>query len=322
MNWQAISFDWNQVRAFLAVAEEGSFSGAARALKSTQPTIGRQISALEASLGVTLVERSVRGLTLTQTGRELLDHVRAMAEAATLISLSADGRSQEVTGEVTVTATDLLSAAILPAILEPLRLKAPGVRVRLVCSNDLSNLLEREADIAIRHVRPDQPELIARHVGDFRASLYAATSYLERAGRPRTPREVADHAFVGNADPERLIAPLHNQGIPVRPENFVMSTENGVVAWELVKHGYGVSMQPEPLAEAEPGIEKVLSGLPSPEFPIWLATHRELRTNRRIRIVFDILAAGLAAKARTPLGGADAGHGSASDADQNTRIDA
>ncbi|MEL6282041.1 MAG: LysR family transcriptional regulator, partial [Pseudomonadota bacterium] len=91
MNWQAISFYWNQVRAFLAVAEEGSFSGAARALKSTQPTIGRQISALEASLGVTLVERSVRGLTLTQTGRELLDHVRAMAEAATLISLSADG---------------------------------------------------------------------------------------------------------------------------------------------------------------------------------------------------------------------------------------
>lgn len=294
MNWQAISFDWNQVRAFLATAEEGSFSGAARALKTTQPTIGRQISALEGSLGVTLVERSVRGLTLTQAGRNLLDHVRAMGEAATLISMSADGQSQEVTGEVTVTATDLLSAVVLPTILAPLRQTASGIRVRIVSSNDIQNLMQREADIAIRHARPDQLELIARHVGDFRASLYAASVYLDRVGRPRTPREVADHAFVGNADPERLMAPLHNMGIPVRDESFVMSSDSGVVAWELVKSGYGISMQPEVLGEAEPGIEKVLPSLPSLQFPVWLVTHRELKTNRRIRLVFDMLARGLA----------------------------
>lgn len=294
MNWQAMSFDWNQVRAFLATAEEGSFSGAARALKTTQPTIGRQISALERSLGVTLVERSVRGLTLTQAGRDLLDHVRVMGEAATLISMAAVGHSLEVTGEVTITATDLMSAAILPAILATLRQTAPGIRVRIVCSNDIQNLMQREADIAIRHIRPDQPELIARHVGDFRANLYAANAYLERAGRPRTPREVADHAFVGSPDPDRLIAPLHDRGIPVRAENFVMSSDSGVVVWELVKSGYGISMQPEVLCEAEPGIEKALPSLPSLEFPIWLATHRELRTSRRIRLVFDTLARGLA----------------------------
>ena len=299
MNWQAISFDWNQVRAFLATAEEGSFSGAARALKSTQPTIGRQISALEGSLGVTLVERSVRGLTLTQAGRELLDHVRAMGEAATLISMAADGQSQEVTGEVTVTATDLMSAAILPAILAPLRQSAPGIRVRIVATGDIRNLMRREADIAIRHVRPDQPDLIARHVGNFRGNLYAASAYLKRAGWPRTPREVADHAFVGSPDPDRLIAPLHNHGVPVRAENFVMSSDSNVVEWELVKAGYGISMLPEVLCEAEPGIEKVLPGLPSLQFPVWLVTHRELRTNRRIRVVFDTLARGLAETAAT-----------------------
>ncbi len=299
MNWQAMSFDWNQVRAFLATAEEGTFSGAARALKSTQPTIGRQISALEGSLGVTLLERSVRGLTLTQAGRELLDHVRAMGEAATLISMAADGQSQDVTGEVTVTATDLMSAAILPAILAPLRQTAPGIRVRIVATGDIRNLMQREADIAIRHVRPDQPDLIARHVGDFRGNLYAASSYLDRAGRPRTPREVADHAFVGSPDPDRLIAPLHNHGIPVRAESFVMSSDSNVVEWELVKAGYGISMLPEVLCEAEPGIEKVLPGLPSLQFPVWLVTHRELRTNRRIRVVFDTLARGLAETAAT-----------------------
>lgn len=298
MNWEAISFDWNQVRAFLATAEEGSFSGAARALKTTQPTIGRQISELEGKLGVTLFERSVKGPSLTEAGRDLLDHVQAMGEAATLISMVASGHSQEISGEVSITATDLLSAAILPEILAPLRQSAPGIRVHIVSSNDIQNLLKREADIAIRHVRPNQPDLIARHVGDFRASLYASTDYLERAGRPRAPRDVADHAFVGNPDPERLIAPLHNQGIPIRPDNFVMSSESGVVVWELVKSGYGISMLPEVLCESQPGVEKVLPGLPSLQFPIWLVTHRELQTNRRIRIAFDHIARGLSDAAK------------------------
>jgi len=310
MNWQAISFDWNQVRAFLATAEEGSFSGAARALKSTQPTIGRQISALEGSLGVTLVERSVRGLTLTQAGRELLDHVRAMGEAATLISMAAAGQSQEVTGEVTVTATDLMAAAILPAILAPLRQTAPGIRVRIVATGDIRNLMQREADIAIRHVRPDQPDLIARHVGDFRGNLYAATAYLDRAGRPRAPGEVAGHAFVGSPDPDRLIAPLHDRGIPVRAENFVMTSDSNVVVWELVKSGYGIAMLPEVLGEVEPGIEKALPSFPSLEFPVWLVTHRELKTSPRIRVVFDTLARGLAEKARAPSMPVDGGKGS------------
>lgn len=310
MNWQAMSFDWNQVRAFLATAEEGSFSAAARALKSTQPTIGRQISALEGSLGVTLLERSVRGLTLTQAGHELLDHVRAMGEAATLISMAADGQSQDVTGEVTVTATDLMAAAMLPAILAPLRQTAPGIRVRIVATGDIRNLMQREADIAIRHVRPNQPDLIARHVGDFRGNLYAASAYLDRAGRPRTPRDVADHAFVGSPDPDRLIAPLQNHGVPVRADNFVMSSDSNVVEWEMVKAGYGISMLPEVLCEAEAGIEKVLPSLPSLQFPVWLVTHRELRTNRRIRVVFDTLARGLAEIARAPSLQGGAGKGS------------
>ncbi len=293
MNWQAISFDWNQVRAFLATAEEGSFSAAARALKTTQPTIGRQISALEEALGVTLVERSVRGLNVTQSGRDLLDHVRAMGEAAALISMTADGQSQAVIGKVTITATDLMSAAILPAVLAPLRQSAPGISVRIVCSSDLQNLMQREADIAIRHVRPDQPELIARFVGDFGANLFGATDYFDKVGRPRSLREIADLSFVGNADPERLMAPLQNMGIPVQEENFMMSTESGVVAWELTKSGFGISMQPEILAEAEPGIERVYPGIPSPQFPVWLVTHRELQTSRRIRIVFDQLVHGL-----------------------------
>lgn len=294
MNWKAISFDWNQVRAFLATVEEGSFSGAARALKTTQPTIGRQVAELEGALGVTLVERSVRGPTLTESGRELLDHVRAMGEAATLLSMMADGQSQEITGDVTITATDLLAALTLPAILAPLRDMAPGIRVRIVASSDIQNLMQREADIAIRHVRPVQPDLIARHVGDFRARLYAASTYLDHAGRPRTAREVADHAIIGPLDQAELIAILNERGMPFRAESFVMAADSGMVIWEMLKAGYGISILPEVLCDDEPGLERVLPESPTVDFPIWLVTHRELQTSKRIRIVFDQLARGLA----------------------------
>jgi len=296
MNWQAMSFDWNQMRAFLATAEEGSFSAAARVLRTTQPTIGRQIAALEASLGVTLVERSARGLALTQAGRDVLEHVLAMGEAATLISMAAARDSQDLTGEVTITASDLMAAAILPGRLDALRQAAPGLRLRIVSANDIRNLTRREADIAIRHVRPTQPDLIARHVGDDRANLYAAGAYLDRAGRPRTPRDVAALAFIGNPDPDpdRLMTALHDQGIPVTADAFVMTSDSFVAIWELVKAGHGIAMLPEVLGETTAGIEKVLPSLPSLTFPVWLVTHRELRTNRRIRVVFDHLAGALA----------------------------
>ncbi|MEM6906003.1 MAG: LysR family transcriptional regulator, partial [Pseudomonadota bacterium] len=228
MNWDAISFDWNQVRAFLTTAEEGSFSGAARALKTTQPTIGRQISELETRLGVTLFERSVRGPTLTGAGADLLAHVRAMGAAAALISAVADGQSQEVSGVVTVTATDLLAAVTLPPILAPLRQSPPGIQVHIVAASEIRNLTQREADIAIRHVRPEQPDLIARHLGDFRASFYGASSYLDRAGRPTRPEEVANHAFVGPLDQARMIGDLQNLGMPLRAENFVLASDSGM----------------------------------------------------------------------------------------------
>jgi DNA-binding transcriptional LysR family regulator len=298
MNWQAVSFDWNQVRAFYVAVEEGSLSGAARVLNSSQPTIGRQISALEESLGITLVERSVKGLQITQEGRDLVEYVQAMSEAASMISIVADSRSQEVSGPVAITATDLLSTNVLPQILLELRETAPGIRIRVNASNDIQDLMHREADIAIRHVRPEQPELIAKHVGDFRANLYASTTYLDATGRPRTLRDIAGYDFVGNADLDRMIIPLQKLGVPVRPENFVASSESGTVIWAMLKAGYGIAMQPERLGDADPDLEKVSEALPSLHFPMWLVTHRELRTSPRIRIVFDLLARGLSEAAR------------------------
>lgn len=293
MNWQAVSFDWNQIRAVLATAEEGSFSGAARALNTTQPTIGRQVTGLEDALGVTLFERTVRGPTLTGAGQQLIDHVRAMGEAATLISLAASGQSQDVSGEVTITASDLMATAILPSLIVDLQAEAPGIRIKVVASDRTEDLARRDADIAIRHVRPSEGDLIARYICDLRAHYFAARKYLDSFGRPSTPRDLTEHRFISTSDASRLASMLHERGVAVCIENFAISTNSGPAMWEYMRAGLGIALVPEVLERRAPELEKVLPDLPSYEFPIWLVTHRELRTNPRIRIVFDALARGL-----------------------------
>ena len=290
MNWPAISFDWNQTRAFLAVAEEGSLSSAARVLNQTQPTIGRQITALEEELGVTLFERAGRSIKITQSGLDLVEHVRAMADAAGRLSLAASGLSQDIEGVVRISASDIFAAYLLPSIIGKLRILAPNIIVDVVATNDISNIIQREADIAIRNVRPSQPDLIARLVHETKADFYAATSYLDRRGRPADVAALSNHEFVCFGDVEeniRYFAPL---GIHLSAHNFRVISVNGLVAWEMVKQGSGVAPMSVDVANSTPEVERVLPDMLPIVFPTWLVTHRELHTSRRIRLVFDLLA--------------------------------
>jgi DNA-binding transcriptional LysR family regulator len=289
MNWQNVSFDWNQARAFLVTAEEGSLSAAARALNLTQPTLGRQVAALEDELGIMLFDRVGRSLVLTPSGLELLDHVRAMADAANLISLTASGRSQAVEGHVSITATPVLATYHLPAILKRLRAKAPGIMIEIIASNEMRDLTRREADIAIRHARPEQPDLIAKLIGETSAHLYASKAYLDTYGRPEKPEDLADADFVGFGQPERQVPMLNAMGIPITADNIKVNTTSGTVILELLKHGLGISFLTKDAETLVPGIEPVLPGLDPIPVPIWLVTHRELHTSRRIRLVFDHL---------------------------------
>lgn len=290
MNWQAINFDWNQVRSFLATAEKGSFSAAAVVLGQTQPTVGRQVAALEQTLGVTLFERVGKTLKLTGTGAELLVHVRDMADVANRISLTATSQSQNIDGQVRITASDIMSAYQLPPILKLIRLAAPRLEIDVVAANDIRDIQRREADIAIRHVRPTQPELIAKLVAEVTAHFYAAPSYLDQVGRPRHDEDLAKLDFVGFGDVNTMIGFLNPAGIPVTAQNFRIGSKSGVVSWELVRQGLGISVMSDDVAEMTPGIERVLPEREAFKFPIWLATHSELHTARRIRLVFDLLA--------------------------------
>lgn len=281
--------DWNHLRAFHATASAGSLSAAARELGLTQPTLSRQVAALEAELGVALFERVGRRLVLTRTGTDLLDHVRAMGEAARSVALAASGHVQEISGRVSISVTDGYAAYILPEIVERLRAEVPEITVVIISSNTLSDPRLREADIAIRHVRPDAPELVGQHLWDTEAHFYAARAWVDRHGMPEMPAELAGPALLGFDDVEQYADHLHGIGIPMPAEAFRVVSENSVVIWEMVRRGLGVAAMLREVAERTPDIVRLLPDLRPIPVPIWLVTHRELHTSRRIRIVHDLL---------------------------------
>ena len=289
MDWRSVRFDWNRVRAFLVTVEEGSLSSAARALGTTQPTLGRQIAALEKELGIALFERVDNRLKPTPGGLELLEQARAMGVAASELSLRASGQSTSLEGSVCITATVLMAAYRLPPIVARLRRLEPGIRVEIVSTDDTSHLGRREADIAIRASRPVEPDLIAKRVGDVTAGFYAASSYLETLDDVPTLETLGRAAFVGSPDNARMIAICRELGIDLSPERFVAVSDSHVVQWELVRQGVGIALLPDDVCRLDPDVRPVMPGLEPLRFELWLVAHRELRTNRRVRRVFDAL---------------------------------
>lgn len=288
MNWNAIDFDWNHARAFLATAEEGSLSAAARALKTTQPTIGRQVTALEEHLGLVLFERVGRGVELTPSGRQLATHIAAMRDAATAASLAASGQSQTIDGTVRITASDVMAAYHLPAFLEQFATVAPRLNIEIIASDDIQDLQRREADIALRHVRPDQPELIARLVCDASAHFYASQPYLDKHGDPDDASGITTQKIIGFSDVPRMVDYLNMIGVSLRPDQFHNQSTSGLVVWQMAQRGLGLCIMGDDVAQQTPNMRRTLKNV-SVTYPIWLTTHRELHTSRRIRLVFDML---------------------------------
>jgi DNA-binding transcriptional LysR family regulator len=294
MDWRSVKFDWNRAKAFLVTAEEGSLSAAARALGMAQPTLGRQVDALEEELGVILFERVGRGFVLTPSGIELLDHVRAMGHAANRVSLIAAGQSQSIEGTITIAASEVYAAMVLPAIIAKLRRAEPKIHIEIVASTKASDLRRREADIAIRNFQPSEPDLVAKKIRDVPARLYASPSCLARLGNPKLPYDLRGADFISIDKSGVFLSGLNALGLNLTENNFPIVTESYLVMWELVKRGLGIGMLDGNIGDAEPLVRRVLPDFEPFMFPIWLVTHRELHTSKRVRVVFDLLAAELA----------------------------
>jgi DNA-binding transcriptional LysR family regulator len=284
------AFDWALVPSFLAALDAGSLMGAARRIGAQQPTLSRHIAELEAQLGTPLFERTGRGVTPTPAALAIAAAARRMQEGAEALGRTLGGQRDATSGVVRITTSEVAAVWLLPQVLAALRAREPGITIELVASNGLSNLLRREADIAVRMVRPQQSSLIARSLGEIPIVAAAHETYLVRAGTPREPADLLRHSLIGYDRDDLILRGFAALGVPVTREHFAVRTDDQVAYGRLVAAGAGIGFVAAYNIRHWPGVQPLLPMLAIPPLPCWLAVHREIRGNTVVRRVYDFLA--------------------------------
>jgi DNA-binding transcriptional LysR family regulator len=289
---------WDHYRSFLSVIDEGSLSAAARELGLTQPTLGRHVDELEATLGTSLFTRAPHGLTPTPAALELVPHARTMAAAADALLRAASGEIAEPRGIVRLTASHMIGAEVLPPILTAFREKHPEIVIELALSNRNQDLLRRDADIAVRMMRPTQGALIARRIGRVDIGLYAHKRYLKRHGAPKSIEELQAHTMIGFDRDTSLIQSVSGTGYPVTRELFALRSDSEHAQLAALRSGFGIAGAQAGIARRDPNLVAVLPDHVRFALEMWLAMHEDLKLNRRVRLLFEHLGAGLGAYVR------------------------
>jgi len=290
----ALEPGWELYRSFLAAFRAGSLSGAARALKLTQPTIGRHIDELEKALDTVLFTRSQHGLQPTDAAEELVPHAEAMAASAAALVRAASGASREIGGTVRLSASEVVGVEVLPPMLASLRAQHPGLALELVVSDELRDLLRRDVDLAVRNVRPTQIGLVARKIGTVTLGFYAHRSYLRAHGVPRTLEDLSGHALIGYDQETPAVRSLQQRGMRFSRAMFALRTDSSLAHLAAIRAGYGIGLCQVPLGRRAGNLVQLLPRHFAFGLEIWLVMHGNLRTTPRMRAVFDHLARQLA----------------------------
>lgn len=290
--------DWNLIKVFLCVADEGSLSGAARRLKVSQPTVGRHIQEMERSFGNPLFDRHADGFSLTEHGAELIPFARQMAHAAGQTRLLCAKMEQEARDIIRITAPLWMSFHFLPKILQEFRAENPKTEVELVATDSAENLLFREADIALRTFQSTQLELITRKIGAMTLAPIAARAYLETHGQPQTPDEIFNYNLIGFDESTMIIHAMREFGWNPKSKDFGIRCDNQIIYWELIRAGHGIGFGSKAQAQKDPALEVLLPDLPMPEMPVWIAAHERIFSLPRIRKLWEHLVQGIDAALR------------------------
>ena len=290
--------DWERQRAFLAVIDTGSLSAAARQLGAAQPTVRRRIEDLEAQLGVALFTRSPSGLTPTALGRDLAQHARAMAIAAASLARAASAEAEAASGVVRITASEVVGMEVLPPILAQLREVHPGLVFELALTNRSEDLLRREADIAVRMVRPTQEALVAKRVGNITLGMHAHKRLLDAWGRPATLEDARRLPLVGYETDTVGVRTVRAMGLGLGPADFSFRTDNDVAQLAAIRAGLGLGICQVGIAARDPMLERILTDSFAFDLETFVVTHEDLKDVRRVRLVFDALVDGLTRYAR------------------------
>jgi len=291
------TIEWELYRSLLGVLREGSLSGAARALGIAQPTVGRHIAALESALGLALFTRSQTGLIPTEAALALRPHAQAMESTAAALERVAASYGDGVRGVVRVTASEVIGIEVLPAVIAALRARYPDLRVELVLSNSVQDLLQREADVAVRMTPPRQEQLVARRVGVIELGLHASAAYLERHGTPVSLEALSGHTLIGYDRPPSFARAALRQHPWFAREQIALRTDSDVAQLALMRAGAGIGICQAALARRTPALVRVLPDAFSMLLPAWITMHEDLRDSPRCRVTFDALVDALTAHA-------------------------
>jgi len=284
---------WELYRSFLTVLRDGSLSGAARTLGLAQPTIGRHILELEQALGVSLFTRSPRGLVPTEAARQLQPHAETMAAAADALVRAASGEAALARGTVRITASEIIGAEVLPAVLAAFREQYPEVAIELVLSNRPEDLLRREVDIAVRMMRPTQGALVARQIGQVTLGLHAHRRYIEAHGLPQSIDDLRGHAIIGFDRDPYSARRVEQLGLAWNRDQFALRTDNDLAQLAAIRAGFGIGVCQLGIARREPAFVHVVPEGFAFDLEVWVAMHEDLRASRRMRLMFDHLAGAL-----------------------------
>ena len=288
--------DWNLYRSFLAVIDVGSLSGAARDLGLAQPTVARHIETLEAALGGgPLFTRSGAGLRPTRAAHAIAPIARAMASSAEALVRTAVGDAEQERGVVRITASQIVGAEILPALLRDFHEAHPGIAIELALTNTVEDLLRRDADIAVRMSQPTQEALLARKVGAARLAFFAHRRYVERHGLPASFDDLRAHAVIGFDRSTPLRAVSDQFDMPISLDMFALRTDSDIAQLAALRAGFGVGAAQVNIATRDPDLIPVLHDRFGFELPTWVVMHEDLKSDRRMRLMFDHLIAGLTA---------------------------
>jgi len=289
---------WELFHTFLEVARDGSLSGAARKLALTQPTVGRHIDALEAALGLSLFSRSPQGLTATPAALELVGHAEAMAAASAALRRTASSGAHTDRGTVRITASEMIGCEVLPPMLASFRESHPGIVLELALSNRNEDLLRRDADIAVRMVRPRQMSLLARRIGKTPIGFYAHRDYLKRYGIPKTIAELEKHCLIGfdqDAWSLQSLGPLPQE---VTRDHFGFRCDSDLAQFAALRAAVGIGGCQHNIARRFKELVPVLGKAIRFELEVWIAMHEDMKSTTRVRMLFDHLAAGFSAFVR------------------------
>jgi DNA-binding transcriptional LysR family regulator len=289
----ASEIGWELYRSFLGVLNEGSLSGAARALGVAQPTIGRHVAALEKALGLALFTRSPTGLLPTEAALALKTHAEAMESTAAALERAAASQGEGVRGVVRITASEVIGVEVLPPLIASLHTRHPELKVELVLTNRVQDLLRREADIAVRMTPPRQESLVARRIGAVELGVHATREYLDRRGTPRNLNELAGHSIIGfdHASPFLRSA---SKSFPIYTrDSFSLRTDNDLAHMALLRAGAGIGLCQVPLAKRGGTLVRILQRQVSVPLETWVTMHEDLRTRPGCRAAFAALVAGL-----------------------------